>query len=179
MRGARRRLNDLDELELEQRERQAKQKLSDRFWKFAKQVDAQANNAGLPINMDMPIEDLFFYGCPHKTSVKVRPTQRNCLIAISEFPAFVTDTNDIEAVHFERVTFQIKNFDMCIIYKDFVKFTRINSIPREQYEELKEYLNSIDIIYSESVNAMNWPVLLTKIRGDFEEFLEQGAWKFL
>ena len=68
---------------------------------------------------------------------------------------------------------------MCIIYKDFVNFKRINSIPREQYEELKEYLNSIDIIYSESVNAMNWTALLTKIRGDFDDFLEQGAWKFL
>ena len=39
MRGARRRLNDLDELELEQRERQAKQKLSDRFYKFVQLVN--------------------------------------------------------------------------------------------------------------------------------------------
>ena len=39
MRGARRRMNDLDELEQEERERQAKKKLSDKFHRFAKLMD--------------------------------------------------------------------------------------------------------------------------------------------
>ena len=131
MRGARRRLNDLDELELEQRERQAKQKLSDRFYKFARLIDNQANAVNLPVNVDMPLDDVFFMGCPAKSSVKIRPTNRNCLIAISEFPSFVLDINDIEVVHFERVQFGIRNIDMAIILKDFTTFKRINSIPRE------------------------------------------------
>lgn len=59
-----------------------------------------------------------FYGCPQKSVVKIKPTQ-NCLVAISEFPFFVLDTSEIEAVVFERVTFGIKNFDMAIVYKDF------------------------------------------------------------
>jgi len=35
MKGGRRRMNDLDELELEEREREAKRKLSKKFYNFA------------------------------------------------------------------------------------------------------------------------------------------------
>ena len=91
--------------------------------------------------------------------VKIRPT-KNCLIAISEFPFFVIDLADIEAVHFERVSFGIKNFDMAIIYKDFTTFKHINSIPRENIEDVKTYLNEIGVIYSEGVVPMNWNAVL-------------------
>jgi nucleosome binding factor SPN SPT16 subunit len=36
MKGGRRRMNDLDELELEERERQGKKKLTQKFFNFAK-----------------------------------------------------------------------------------------------------------------------------------------------
>jgi nucleosome binding factor SPN SPT16 subunit len=54
------------------------------------------------LEFDIPFEGLEFFGCPFKSVVKVRPT-KNCLIAISEFPFFVVDINDIEVVHFERI----------------------------------------------------------------------------
>ena len=108
----------------------------------------------------MPIEEISFMGCPIKSSVKIRPTQNKCLIAISEFPFFVIDVNDIEAVHFERVQFGIKNFDMAIIFKDFHNFKRINSIPRENIEELKEYLDSVGIVFSEGIVPINWTAIL-------------------
>lgn len=128
----------------------------------------------------MPINDLWFMGCPMKSAVKIRPTSKNCLIAITEFPFFVIDVRDIEAVHFERVAFGIKNFDMAIIFKDFHTFKRINSIPRESIEEVKTYLDSVGIVFSEGVVPMNWNMVLSKIRQDFEGFLEkEGGWKFL
>lgn len=90
------------------------------------------------------------------------------------------DVKDIEAVHFERVAFGIKNFDMAIIFRDFYRFERINSIPRESIEELKAYLDRVRIVFSEGLVPMNWNTLLGKIRQDFEGFLEkEGAWKFL
>jgi len=121
---------------------------------------------------------LEFSGCPHKSVVKVRPT-KYCLIAISEFPFFVIDIDDIETIHFERVQFGIKNFDMAIIFKDFITFKRINSIPIENIENIKSYLDEIGVIYSESVVPMNWTNVLQQIREDFEAFIEDGAWKFL
>ena len=118
------------------------------------------------IEFDIPIEDLDFTGCPHKSVVKIRPT-KNCLIAISEFPFFVLDIDDIEAVTFERVHYGIKNFDMAIIFKDFTTFKHINSIPIEYIETIKDYLDEIEIIYSETVTPMIWGNLLQHIRDNF------------
>lgn len=176
--GGRRRMNDLDELELEERERVAKKKLSQKFFNFAKLVQNQSDKTSTPVEFDIPYSQFHFQGCPIKSVVKIRPT-KNCLIAISEFPFFVIDLKEIEAVHFERVAFGIKNFDMAIIFKDFHTFKRINSIPRESIEEIKTYLNEIGVIFSEGVVPMNWNAVLQQIREDFEAFLETGGWRFL
>ena len=175
---SRKRMNDMDELEQEERERQQKIKLNNRFANFVKIVEQQAEKARFNLEFDIPIDGLEFYGCPNKSVVKVRPT-KYCMIAISEFPFFVIDIDEIEAVHFERVQFGIKNFDMAVIFKDFTTFKRINSIPIEHLEDIKSYLDEIGIIYSESVVPMNWTNVLQQIREDFEDFLENGAWKFL
>ena len=42
----------------------------------------------------------------------------------------VITLEDVQLVHFERVQFQLKNFDMCFIFKDyFKKVMMIASIP--------------------------------------------------
>lgn len=68
---------------------------------------------------------------------------------------------------------------MAIIFKDFHTFKRINSIPRENFEELKEYLDSVGIVFSEGIVPINWTAILTQIREDFDDFLKNGAWRFL
>lgn len=111
------------------------------------------------IEFDIPFEDMDFYGCPHKSVVKVRPT-KYCLIAISEYPFFVIDIDEIETVHFERIQFGGKNFDMAIIFKDFTTFKRINYIPFEHYEDIKSYLDELGIIFSESILSLNFTNVL-------------------
>lgn len=106
-----------------------------------------------------------------KQVVKIRPT-KECLVALSEFPFFVLDVNDIEVVHFERLYFGMKNFDLAIIMKDFVTCTRINSVPTESAEELRSYFNEIEKIYLESLAPLKWDLILTQIREDFEGWLE-------
>lgn len=108
----------------------------------------------------------------------MKPT-KNCLISISEFPVFLVDIDDIELVHFERISFGTKNFDMAIIFKDFSTFKRINIIPIEYIEEIKSYLDEIKVIYSETVVSMNWNNILGQIREDFEAFLDDGGWNQL
>lgn len=114
-----------------------------------------------------------------KSVVKVRPTKNNCLVALSDFPFFVINNADIESVYFERVSLQTKNFDMAIIFRDFHTFKRINSIPRESIDLIKQYLSEIGVIFSEGLIPMNWNNVLGSIRDDFEAFLEGGAWRFL
>ena len=141
-------------------------------------MQSQSERTPHPIEFDIPINEFSFTGCPVKAVVKIRPT-KYCLIAISEFPFFVIDLKDIEEVHFERVQFGIKNFDMAIIYKDFHTFKRINSIPRESIDQIKQYLNEIGIIFSEGTLPMNWNAVLAQIRENFDDFLADGGWKFL
>lgn len=60
------------------------------------------------------------------------------------------DVNDIEIVCFERVTFGIKNFDVILVFKDFMTVKRIDAVPIEYLEELKSYFDAIDVMYAES-----------------------------
>ncbi len=110
--------------------------------------------------------------------MRIRPT-KHCLVALSEFPFFVLDTNDIEIVCFERVYFGIKNFDLAIIFKDFHTFKRIDSIPIEYFEELKSYFDSIDVIYAETNAPFKWNQVLAEMRENFADYLENGVWSFL
>mgnify|MGYP000158261508 CR=1 FL=1 len=66
-------------------------KLNNRFHNFMKTIESASERTGDKkdiIDFDIPHEDLWFYGCPNKSVVKIRPTAK-CLIAISEFPFFV------------------------------------------------------------------------------------------
>merc|ERR1711957_908160 len=123
-------------------------------------------------------DDLSFSGCAAKSVVKIRPT-KNCLVAISEFPFFVMEFDEIQAVHFERIIFGIKNFDLALINKDFNTFRRINSIPMEHIEDLKSFFDEIGVVFCEGPATLNWPAVLTEIRNNFEDWLEDGGWNFL
>ena len=63
-------------------------------------------------------------------------------------PPFVVSLEDLELVHFERVQFQLKNFDMVFIFKDYNRKTQIvGSIPMNMLDNVKDWLNSVDIRY--------------------------------
>ena len=48
---------------------------------------------------------------------------------------------DVQLVHFERVQFQLKNFDMVFIFKDYTrKVAMINSVPMTMLDHVKEWL---------------------------------------
>lgn len=82
-------------------------------------------------------------------------------------------------MHFERIIFGIKNFDLALINKDFNNFRRINSIPMEHIEDLKSFFDEIGVIFCEGPATLNWPAVLSEIRNNFEDWLEDGGWKFL
>jgi len=41
-----------------------------------------------------------------------------CLVSLVDKPPFVVTVSDVDHVHFERVTFTNKDFDMVLIYKE-------------------------------------------------------------
>jgi nucleosome binding factor SPN SPT16 subunit len=57
---------------------------------------------------------------------------------------------DIEVVNLERVGFHLKNFDMAIIFKDFTRDVhRIDQIPVQNLDNIKQWLGTLDIKYYE------------------------------
>ena len=116
--GGRQRYTDMDELEQEERERIQKKRLNSKFLAYSKYIERAAEENKTPLEIDIPMDKLAFMGCATKSVVKIRPT-KNCLVAISEFPFFVLDFDEIQTVHFERIIYGIKNFDMAILFKDF------------------------------------------------------------
>lgn len=49
--------------------------------------------------------------------------------------------DEVELVHFERVQFHLKNFDVVIVYKDYSKkVTMINAVPVNSLDPIKEWL---------------------------------------
>ena len=81
--------------------------------------------------------------------------------------------DDIQLVHFERVHFQLKNFDMVFIFKDYNKKVMMcTSIPMTMLDHVKEWLNSVDIKYTEGVQSLNWQKIMKTIIDDPEGFFE-------
>jgi len=150
----------MDELEQERKERALRKRLNERFRNFCKEAEKfalEVNNS--QILFDVPYTELKFVACHSKSSVNMYPTA-NCLVALSELPTFVMDIEDIEIVHFERVTLSIKNFDMVFVYKDFTTFKRINSIPMESLDTIKTWLDQVEIVFSEGPMPLNWIAVL-------------------
>ena len=95
-------------------------------------------------------------------------------------PPFVVTLEDLELVHFERVQFQLKNFDMVFIFKDYNKKVMVvGSIPMNLLDHVKDWLNNVDIKYTEGVQSLNWTKIMKTITDDPEGFFEDGGWNFL
>jgi len=135
--AGKRSMYDPDEMDDEQRERQLKKRLNEAFKDFAKKVETVARKNGYSLEFDIPYRDLGFMGNPKKEMVAITPTL-NCLCNLTETPFFVVDLSMVDHVHFERVTFMSKAFDMVMINKDFTKQPwRIDMIPNEDKDSIQ------------------------------------------
>lgn len=70
------------------------------------------------IEFDTPFRELGFHGVPFRSTVLLQPTS-GCLVNLTEWPPFVITLEDVEILHFERVQFHLKNFDMVFVFKDY------------------------------------------------------------
>jgi nucleosome binding factor SPN SPT16 subunit len=46
-------------------------------------------------------------------------------------------------------------------------------------DHVKEWLNSVDIKYTEGLQSLNWAKIMKTITDDPEGFFESGGWNFL
>ncbi|KAL2020929.1 hypothetical protein VTK56DRAFT_7816 [Thermocarpiscus australiensis] len=171
------RYGDEDEFEAEQEERRRRAELDRLFKSFAEKIAEAGRNEG--IEVDMPLRDLGFHGVPNRSNVYIQPTTE-CLIQITEPPFTVITLEDIEIAHLERVQFGLKNFDLVFVFKDFTRPpVHINNIPVESLEDVKEFLDSSDIAYSEGLLNLNWSVIMKTVTANPHQFFLDGGWGFL
>ena len=179
--GGRRSMYDPDEIEEEQRERDRKNRTNAEFQQFVRRVQ-EVWEKGFPeleLEFDIPFRELGFYGVPFKSNVFCVPTV-NCLVELIEMPFLVITLSEIEVISLERVGFGVKNFDLTIIFKDFTKDVhRIDAVPMNNIDTIKEWLTSMDIKYYESKVNLVWKPILQTILDDPQKFIEEGGWEFL
>lgn len=181
----RRRQFDQDELEEEQRERDLKNRTNKAFTKFTKEVHERYG-----LDFDIPYRELAFEGAPKSSSVTLVPTM-TCIVDLIDTPPFILNLQDIEIAHFERVTFQLRMFDVAFVLKGFEEdltakgktvkdyWLRIKNIRMEELIPLKNYLDEQNIKFYEGSANISWNEVLKNIRGDLEDFYDNGGWKFL
>lgn len=171
------RYGDEDEFEQEQEERRRRQELDKLFHGFAQRIADGGKSEGLEV--DMPIRELGFYGVPSRSNVFIQPTT-DCLIQVVEPPFMVLTLEDIEVAHLERVQFGLKNFDLVFVFKDYTKAPyHINTIPVEQLEDVKDWLDNSDILFSEGPYNLSWPTIMKTVTADTHQFFQDGGWSFL
>nr|XP_033780947.1 FACT complex subunit SPT16 [Geotrypetes seraphini] len=174
--GKHQHMHDRDDLYAEQMEREMRHKLKTAFKNFIEKVETLTKEE---LEFEVPFRELGFNGAPYRSTCLLQPTS-SALVNTTEWPPFVVTLDEVELVHFERVQFHLKNFDMVIVYKDYSKkVTMINAIPIASLDPIKEWLNSCDLKYTEGVQSLNWTKIMKTIVDDPEGFFEQGGWSFL
>lgn len=176
-RKRRHRYGDEEELEAEQEEKRRRALLDKEFKSFAEKIADAGVHENLQV--DIPFRELGFNGVPARSSVTVAPTT-DCLIQLTEPPFFVITLSEIEIVHLERVQFGLKNFDLVIVFKDYQRTpAHVNTIPVESLDAVKDWLDGVDIAYSEGPLNLNWGQIMGTIIADPHQFYVDGGWSFL
>ncbi|KAI0273829.1 FACT complex subunit SPT16 [Gloeopeniophorella convolvens] len=174
------RYGDEDEIEMEQQERKRRQLLNKEFKAFAEKIaEAAVNSTGDSLEVDIPFRELSFEGVPFRTNVRLQPTTES-LIHLSDPPFLVVTLADIEIASLERVQFGLKQFDVVFVFKDFTKAPlHINSIPSAQLDDVKNWLDSVDIPIAEGPVNLNWGPIMKTINDSPYDFFREGGWTFL
>jgi len=161
---------------LEQAELKRRRALNKEFKHFADKIAEASDNR---LEVDIPFRELAFEGVPVRASVKLQPTT-DCLVHLSDPPFTVVTLSEIEIASLERVQFSLKQFDMVLILRDFSKPPlHINSIPSAQLDNVKEWLNSVDVPLAEGPVNLNWSQIMKTINDGPFEFFKEGGWGFL
>ncbi|GBF65273.1 FACT complex subunit [Trichophyton mentagrophytes] len=173
------RYGDEEEFEAEQEERRRRAALDKEFKAFAEKISDAGKDEG--VDVDIPFREIGFTGVPHtyRSNVLIQPTT-DAIAQLTEPPFLALTLSEIEVAHLERVQFGLKNFDLVFVFKDFHRPPmHINTIPMENLEGVKDWLDSVDIPFSEGPLNLSWGAIMKTVTSDPYGFFQDGGWSFL
>ncbi|OJK03321.1 hypothetical protein ASPACDRAFT_76395 [Aspergillus aculeatus ATCC 16872] len=171
------RYGDEEEFEAEQEERRRRAALDREFKAFAEKIADAGKDEG--VDVDIPFREIGFTGVPNRSNVLIQPTT-DALVQLTEPPFLVITLNEVEIAHLERVQFGLKNFDLVFVFKDFHRApVHINTIPVESLEGVKDWLDSVDLAFTEGPLNLNWTTIMKTVVSDPYGFFVDGGWSFL
>ena len=156
----------------EERQKDIKRRIDRDFIAWTKSCEEFTNKV---FEFETPYRSLGFYGTTYRSNVLIQPT-KSCLINITESTFFVFAIDDVEVVWFERMTGNVRYFDLTLVNKDFEKHVRISSISIKDVEKVKDWLDMNNIIFYDNKISLNWNKFLMGVRSEFKKFVEDGAW---
>ncbi len=69
---------------------------------------------------------------------------------------------------------------MVVVFKDFNRPpAHINTIPVESLDQVKDWLDSVEIPFSEGPLNLNWATIMKTVTSDPHQFFVDGGWSFL
>jgi len=69
---------------------------------------------------------------------------------------------------------------MVVVFKDFTRNPQhINTIPVESLDSVKDWLDSVEIPFSEGPLNLQWPTIMKTVQADPHAFFADGGWSFL
>ena len=70
----------------------------------------------LNLEFEIPFRELGFHGVPHRQTGFLMPSV-NALVELIDMPFTVITMTEVNIVNLERVGFNLKNFDMTLVFK--------------------------------------------------------------
>ena len=99
---------------------------------------------------------------------------------LTDPPFLVITLSELEIVHLERVQYGLSSFDMVFVFRDFSRPPlHISSVPSSSLDDVKQWLDSVDVCVTEGAVNLNWGAIMKTINDDPYGFFEEGGWSFL
>lgn len=163
--------DEYTEFLLEQELEEKSKKINTEFKIFVKEIENS-----LSIKVEVPYKNKSFHGVPYKENVPIGVTQE-CIVYLTDPPYLVITLSELEIVNFERVILGLRTSDVVFVFKDKKKAPiTIMSISADSIQDLKEFLDSKNVIFLETRVNIQWNNLLKTIMEDPLSFYENNAW---
>lgn len=170
--GTRRSSYDPDELDDEQREREMRKRLNLAFKEFCGKVEKVAAHYEFDLQIDVPFKKSGFEGNWSKEMVLLQPTT-NCLVNLTEWPAFVMTLSEVEHAHFERVTYATKAFDVTFIFRNWdLPPKTITAIDMKYMDIIQDWLNLVEVTFTKGPRSINWTDVMKIVREEKATFYD-------